>query len=194
MRRRAKHSQLQAVTHRVRAAPRGVGRARWGLWGPSALLLASCVAQSDSPVRLNEVMPANQSTCADESGKHDDWIELFNSGAEDLDLEGYALTDDTTEPRKSVLGAGLAIAAGGTLRLWADGTPEQGARHLAFRLGAQAEEVALYDPEGRRVDETQWADAAADTSWGRAVDGTGPFVWCAAQTCGEPNGTACAAP
>src|SRR6056297_3711140 len=46
---------------------------------------------------INEVMFANHSTIEDEDGDTPDWVELFNSGNETLNLRGYQITDDTTE-------------------------------------------------------------------------------------------------
>ncbi|MEO8086428.1 MAG: CotH kinase family protein, partial [Bacteroidota bacterium] len=45
-------------------------------------------------VVINEVMSSNFSGIADESGKYEDWIELYNSGAATVDLSGYGLSDN----------------------------------------------------------------------------------------------------
>lgn len=157
-----------------------------------AALLPSCSLSSDSPLRINEVVPSNASAGRSPQGDYADWVELHNGGTQALDLAGYALTDDTASPRKSVLGAGPTLAAGATRVLWADGAPELGADHLAFELSRASGLVALYDPDGVRVDQTAWSGALADQAWARFPDGTGAFAFCSPATPGEPNGEGCA--
>lgn len=157
-----------------------------------AALLAACGRHSSSTVVINEVMPSNHLTCADSAGERNDWIELYNGGAQAVDLGGYSITDDTASPRKSVFPGGLAIEAGGVLLLWADKSPDQGPTHLAFKLMSKGEEVVLYDPDQKLVDQFRWTDSVTDVSFARVPDGTGEFVRCAAATCGALNGSACA--
>lgn len=59
--------------------------------------IGSCFAGS---VVLNEVMAVNQSTVADEDLDYPDWIELYNVSGEIVDLSGYGLSDDLSDPFK----------------------------------------------------------------------------------------------
>src|SRR3972149_4245470 len=43
---------------------------------------------------INEVCSKNNSTIKDEDSEFSDWIELFNSGATAVNLNGYYLSDD----------------------------------------------------------------------------------------------------
>lgn len=154
-------------------------------------LAASCVSPSTSPVRLNEVLPSNSNNCPDEVGERNDWVELYNTSDDSIDLGGYSLTDDTASPRKSVIASGVTIEARSALLFWADGTSDQGTTHLTFKLKSKAEEVVLYDTESRQVDLFRWTDAYSDISFARVPDGTGEWVRCAKPTCGDVNSTAC---
>ena len=49
---------------------------------------------------ISEFMADNQSTLTDEDGDRSDWIELFNAGDELVDLKGYSLTDDASDPTR----------------------------------------------------------------------------------------------
>lgn len=152
----------------------------------------ACVEPSNSPVRLNEVLPSNSSLgCGDEVGERNDWVELYNTSDLAVDLAGYSLTDDTASPRKSVIPDGVTIEARSALLFWADGTPEQGERHLSFKFNAKLEGVILYDAEARQVDVYRWTDAVSDVSFARVPDGTGDWVRCAQPTCGADNSSAC---
>jgi hypothetical protein len=152
---------------------------------------AACAPPSPSPIRLNEIMPANNDNCRDEAGEHDDWIELYNPTDAPVDLGGCSLTDDTSLPRRSVIPDGLIIQAKSTLLFWADGTPAQGKDHLSFRLSRAEEEVVFYDAQARQVDLFHWLNATANYSFARFPDGTGAWQTCRNPTCGESNGTSC---
>lgn len=141
---------------------------------------------------INEVMPSNKTTCADSFGEYDDWVELYNAGATDLDLTGYYVTDDTAMPTKAQLPAGVVVPAHGYLLLWCDGQV-QGVDHLSFKLAAEGETFAIYTPDGTLIDSLTFGAATTDVSFARLPDGTGDFVSCAHPTCGAANGATCAA-
>ena len=74
----------------------------------------------------------------------------------------------------------------------ADKTPDQGKTHLSFKLNSKlGEEVVLYDPDGKLVDQYRWSKAYPDISFARVPDGAGDFVDCLTPTCGKLNGTSC---
>jgi hypothetical protein len=164
-------------------------RLRW--LGTLVVLGLACAPRSDSPIRLNEVLPSNSNNCPDEVGERNDWVELYNTSNSAVDLAGYSLTDDTASPRKSVIPAGVTIEARSALLFWADATPDQGKTHLALKFKSKAEEVVLYDPDERQADLYRWTDAYSDISFARVPDGTGAWVRCADPTCGEDNSSAC---
>lgn len=158
-----------------------------------AYWLGGCGTGADE-VRLsiNEVMASNSGTLADEAGEYDDWIELYNDGEAELDLEGFYISDDETDPYRKRLPAGLTIQPQGTLLLWADGDPEQGAAHLPFKLKAEGETVTLTGPEGETLDGLTFDGSVVDQVFGRYPDAEGEFVLCATPTPNQKNGTACA--
>jgi CotH kinase protein/Lamin Tail Domain/Chitobiase/beta-hexosaminidase C-terminal domain/Secretion system C-terminal sorting domain len=51
-------------------------------------------------VLINEFMSANFTTIADEDGEYSDWLELFNQSASSIDLQGFYLSDDSTDLTK----------------------------------------------------------------------------------------------
>ncbi len=51
-------------------------------------------------VVINEGSNRNYTTIHDEDGQYPDWIELYNSGSDTVQLYGYSLTDDPTNPSK----------------------------------------------------------------------------------------------
>ena len=144
-------------------------------------------------LKINEVVPSNTVGITDEFGGTGDWVELYNTGTEPIDLGGFFITDKLSMPQRWQAPAGLVVPPGDVLLLWADSDPEEGANHIDFNLNRDAEGVFIYDPEGNLLDSVEWTAALSDYSYARIPDGTGDFVWCAAPTPRELNGTACAA-
>lgn len=53
---------------------------------PSFLLLLLLPTFSFAQLFINEVMPSNKTIIPDETGQFDDWIEIYNAGANPIDL------------------------------------------------------------------------------------------------------------
>jgi hypothetical protein len=143
---------------------------------------------------VNEVMASNTAACADPFGGFGDWIELYNRGDVALDLTGFTITDDTTNPAKAALGTGVEVPAHGYKLIWCDDQADPGNDHVAFKLSAAGEAFAIYTPGGTLVDSVTFTAIATDVSLARIPDGTGGFVACQTGTCGASNGTTCTTP
>lgn len=55
---------------------------------------------SKAQVVINEICPANITLITNDDGSFDDWIELYNSGPQDVHLNNWGLTDDPNEKFK----------------------------------------------------------------------------------------------
>ncbi len=49
-------------------------------------------------LKVNEFMASNANGVNDEDGDYSDWIEIFNSGTTDLNLQNYYITDNRSKP------------------------------------------------------------------------------------------------
>lgn len=102
---------------------------------------------------ITEVMTDNRETLRDDFGEYPDWIEIFNPGAEPVDMTGYGLTDDASNLSKWKFPS-VRLAGRGYLVVFASGVdradPEQ-PLHTNFRLGASGEYLALVEPDGKTV-------------------------------------------
>jgi len=135
------------------------------------------IGSSNLPLKINELMPANNSTIDDEAGEYDDWIELHNYGSQDIDLGGKHLTDNLDIPYKWKF-PDLCIKAGGYLLIWADNDDDQGINHCTFKLSASGETIALIDSEENNfalIDRVDYPEQADDESYARLPNGTGPW-------------------
>ena len=48
-------------------------------------------------IQINELMSSNSTTIYDDSGESSDWIEIYNSGEETINLAGYGLSDNSDD-------------------------------------------------------------------------------------------------
>lgn len=127
-------------------------------------------------VVINEFMASNGATAFDQNFEADDWIELYNNTASDIDLSGYYLSDDSEDLTKWTFSSGTSIAADGYLIIWADedGLTQTGL-HADFKLSASGESVFLSSPSVVIEDYVGYSAQTQDISYGRIPNGTGAF-------------------
>ncbi len=127
-------------------------------------------------VVINELMADNENTLSDSAGDYDDWIELYNSGDQALDVGSMYLTDDLADPTKWQIPDSNAllttIAPHAYLLVWADDEGNEGPLHAAFKLGAGGEDLGLYDAAQNQIDTVSFGAQQADVSYGRWPDGS----------------------
>ncbi len=141
-------------------------------------------------IYINEIMADNDATIEDpdEAGAYEDWIELYNPGTSSVDLSGFYLTDDDTDPTQWQFPDGSTIVAGGYLVIWADDETDQGDDHASFKLSAGGESVLLYNVDGSTlVDSITFGEQTTDVSYGRFPDGSSTLVVLSAATPGAAN-------
>jgi hypothetical protein len=135
------------------------------------------MAGAQAQVVINEFSAANWEEDADNYGEFEDWIELYNAGATDVDLSGYFLSDRETNPDKWEIPAGTVIEAGGFLRFWCSGRDEVSGSnyHTNFKLTQTVldEDVVFTDPDGVTIIDINYITEPnqTDNSWGRFPDG-----------------------
>jgi hypothetical protein len=125
-------------------------------------------------VRINEWMSDNTSLVA-LAGIYEDWFELYNPGAEDIDLSGWFLTDTTNSLTQFEIPRGIVLPAQGFLVLWADGNTSlnggTNALHVNFKLSRAGESIILYNPAGQLVDLVAFGPQGNNAISGRNPDG-----------------------
>ena len=149
------------------------------------------LADVSSPVVLSEIMADNEAALLDEDGDSSDWLELENTGATAVDLNGYYLTTDPLLLTEWQFPA-VTLAAGEFLLVFAsdkDRAFPGSELHTNFKLSAGGEYLALVMPDGVTVAcefAPQYPDLAEDQSYGRVL-GTNVIDTLATPTPGAPN-------
>jgi hypothetical protein len=104
-------------------------------------------------VLISEFMASNGQTLADEDGEYPDWIELYNSGASSVNLDGWYLTDNASNLTKWRIPA-VTIQSKGFLIVFASSknrTDPAATLHASFSLSASGEYLALIASDGMTV-------------------------------------------
>ena len=126
---------------------------------------------------INEVMPSNTSTIADNLGEFEPWVELYNADSNTIDLTSYRLSNDGLNPGLWVFPAGTTIAEGERLLIWCDAETNEtavGFLHADFRLNGAGGIVVLareHFGEPVVVDYVSYGQVGADASYGTYPEG-----------------------
>ena len=128
---------------------------------------------TDSPLVISEAASANRTYAPSAGGECYDYIELYNASAQAVDISGYSLSDDPTDPRKYVFPEGACVPAGGYLLVYASGLADgpAGELHAPFKLAAQGESVLLCDRAGRAVSLVELPALLSDQAYSLGEDG-----------------------
>lgn len=152
-----------------------------GTYDPDAVTLKS-------DLRINEVVSDNEGVWLDEMGETDDYVELYNASPRTLRLSDYLIVDRSGEHSLP----DVTLESGETRLVWADGEPEQGPMHLAFKLSSTGEHLALLRKDsGEEVDQVQVPPLGEHDAFQRQPNGDGGFAVCGWATPGRANGRRC---
>ena len=124
---------------------------------------------SSTNLFLNEWM-------ADDPGE-DDWLELFNAGAQPAEISGFVFTDDLGVPANRALPNLSFIFGRGFIQFIADDLDQDDNDHLDFQLSSNGETLTLYEPDRVTVvDRVTFGAQVEGASQGRLPDGDQTLV------------------
>jgi hypothetical protein len=132
-----------------------------------------------SMLRITEFVASNDNGITDFDGDNSDWIEIYNSGVDAVDLGGLHLTDKDDDLDRWAFPAGALLPGGGYRIVFAsnkDTVKPNGELHTNFALGAGGEYLALVAADGLTViDEyaPEFPEQVEDVSYGPAMTSTG---------------------
>jgi hypothetical protein len=171
----------------------------WLIFWATTLLLFFLAALAAAPqptpqtpptLLISELAAANGTLLADEEGDFPDWLELHNPSPQLVNLSGWFLTDDPTQPQKWAF-PNRVLPAGAYHIVFASGKDRSSteALHTNFSLHQEGEFLGLYSVlEGRFVD--QFAPHFPALPWnmtyGRAAK-TNLLGFLTTPTPGQPN-------
>jgi hypothetical protein len=147
-------------------------------------------------VFINEWMASNTDTLRDPTDQtFDDWFELYNAGSEPVDLGGYWLSDNITNPNGGFqipTNGTYVIGPGAFLLVWADedssdNNAASADLHVNFRLSAGQDQIGLFSPDLTPVDQLSFTNQVSNISEGRFADGASAIYAMTNPTPRAPN-------
>ena len=143
----------------------------------------------DIGLYINEFMASNATTLCDSFGSYSDWIELYNSTDTDMDISGFGISDNLSQPMKYRFPDGTTIAAKGYLVVFCSGNEgmQNGELHAPFGLRSYGEDVVIANRAGRIIDSYSFKNQETDVSMARIPDGAGEFQSNSQPSPGYPN-------
>lgn len=140
-------------------------------------------AQGIHNVKINEILVVNQNNYVDDYGNHESWIELMNTGYENVNIGGCYLgvvLKDGSEVKYYIPSRDnrMKLSPLSYVVFFCEGTDTKGAFHTSFTLD-NAEKIIFYNANGRDVVDEMVITAEArtpDVSYGRYTNAEGETV------------------
>lgn len=124
------------------------------------------IGAAKGTIVISEVMSATQAILLDQFGEFSDWVELYNSGSETVELAGWFLSDDPAQPDKWTFPE-AQIEPGQRLIVFCSGadTAVNGQLHTNFSLSAGGESLILSCCLGTSVDSVTFGSSENNCSF-----------------------------
>jgi hypothetical protein len=149
------------------------------------------IAEGITPVRINEVSAAN-SMYINDYFKKNDWIELYNTTEEPIDVAGMYLSDNVMVPTKWHITSGISeantmIDPHGFLIVWCDDLDPVNQLHASFKLAKEGGVVILSSEDQTWTDNLSYPAHNGDNSVGLYPDGGSQYYVMTKTTIGQSN-------
>lgn len=146
-------------------------------------------------IKINEIMASNKTIHANEYGKYNDWIELYNSGSTPVDVAGLYISDNAANPTKYQIPYGdpdkTTIPPQGFIVLWANGTNYGGTLFLPFKLSKGGGDVVVSQKSSSGtvtvLDQLHYGSQNTDVSFGSYPNGSSNKIMFTLPTPGASN-------
>jgi len=140
-------------------------------------LLFACTqtkTAKSSTLVVNEVVSSNKRSLVDDVLGTPDWIELYNTGSEAIDLSGYGVSDNLRNLHKFVIPNGTTLGAGEYLILYATSATDDATKPMVtnFGLSKSGDYIFITDAYFGLVAQMEVPVLYTDVSYARAADGT----------------------
>ena len=134
-------------------------------------LLICLVNYCFSQIIINEICADNETIFKDEFCAFPDWIELYNSSSQPIDLTDFHISDNINNPDKWTF-PNTIIPANEYLIIIADGLDTyEKYYHTNFKLSKNGEILVLTNPTGQTVDSVTYPKLTSDNTYNRVSNG-----------------------
>ena len=117
-------------------------------------------------IRISEVMSDSMALQPDHDGDFSDWVELVNTGDTVVNLEGWCLSDNPSDPQKWMFPA-YEVLPGQRIIVYCSGkdTVLNGQVHTGFSLASGGESLVLTSYLGHVIDSVEFGEAETNMSF-----------------------------
>lgn len=123
---------------------------------------------------INEVYAGGNNAIAGENVSTNDWVELFNTSTESIQLNGFSLSLKSGEAASCTF-PDTVIGAGKYFIVWADGA---GGQHAGFTIpGSAGITLSLSNSRGTIIDQVTLSSPVSGKTTGRYPNGYGTFEY-----------------
>lgn len=133
------------------------------------LLGSSLSLSANASIVINELMVKNASAVINDNFNFEGWVELYNSGAENINLSKCFFSDSEKEPYKWQNRANTNIGPGQFATFYFDELDKE--NHANFKLDSDGGVLILSDENGNILDKITYPKSYRNTSYGRTEDG-----------------------
>lgn len=155
------------------------------------ILLMLGLSQLSAQVVINEFSASNLESFTDNFGKTEDWIELYNTSSNDVDISGWYLSDKEDKPDKWRIPNGTIIPANGHMVFLCSGRDGKmyNEYHTNFKLTQTkgSDIVLLADPNENILEMFPLDVTLVEHSRCRSVDGGPDWKVCTSPSFGTSN-------
>ncbi len=129
-----------------------------------------------TPVMINEISGSN-SIYVNDYFERDDWMELYNTTDEDIDIEGMYLSNDINNPLLYQISKGdtqvsTIIPAHGHIVIWCDKENNKTKLHAPFKISADGGELIITSKDKTWQNSLKYPAHNGDETVGRYPDGS----------------------
>ena len=147
------------------------------------------LVDKDKSLVINEVLADNNGGLSDEDGEYTDWIEIYNYGEEEINLNGYGITNDLDEPFYWTFPE-ISIYPKSFIIVRASGKDRKdnlNFLHTNFKINKKGENIYLTHTSGEIIDSLEVPKSDENISFGRKPDGTNNYAILSKATPGRSN-------
>jgi hypothetical protein len=130
---------------------------------------AFSVYAGKAQVYINEFQASNIDTKLDNTGNYHEWVELYNAGSSTIDLKGYFLSNDLSNPYQHEIRGTYTVGPHRHAMIWIDKDLYDAC--CIFRLHMEGGTIGLFSPAGVLLDSVSFPRQYLNASFGRYPDG-----------------------
>lgn len=139
---------------------------------------------------INEYTTNDTVTVTDEDGDYVSWAEIYNYGANDVNMYGLFLSDDPADPEKWAF-PDMTVKAGQYVVVYMSGKDkpysDTAELHASFGLSGNEQTLAIYNGKADEIDAVNVYQLVSNLTYGRTASDAAVFKFFPCATAGKEN-------